>query len=142
MKKDFVEYPEALTLKELGFDEPCIAWFAETKDLQIAPETYKKWTSKPCNNSNIVKVFNNDCFTAPTFTQCFRWFRDNYNLHHVINKGFEFFGSNVILEENRHNSRQNKIVPYHIPKYFDKHNTYEEAELACLKKLIEIVKQK
>jgi len=130
MKKDFVEYPEALALKELGFDEPCIAWFAETKDLQIAPETYKKWTSKPCNNSNIVKVFNNDCFTAPTFSAAFRWFREKY--------GYCSYIKEAIVDDYR----------FYIEKFDEKYynssifKSYEEAELACLKKLIEIVKQK
>jgi hypothetical protein len=27
MNKEFVPYTEALPLKELGFDEPCFAWF-------------------------------------------------------------------------------------------------------------------
>jgi hypothetical protein len=36
--------------------------------------------------------------------------------------------------------RQDKEVEHHIPKYFGTtYKSYEEAELACLEKLIEIV---
>ncbi len=128
MEKEFIPYEQALALKELGFDEHCFAWFAETKGLQIAPETYKKWTSKPCNNSNIVKVFNNDCFTAPTFSQAFRWFRDKYGLIGWVD------GKRVYrycIESQIPTDGQLNLSPF---------KTYEEAELECLKKLIEIVK--
>jgi hypothetical protein len=27
MEKEFIPYEQALALKELGFDEPCFAWF-------------------------------------------------------------------------------------------------------------------
>jgi hypothetical protein len=134
LEKDFVPYEPSLALKELGFDEPCLAWFSETKKLQIAPETYKKWTSKPCNNSNIINVFNVDCISAPTFSQAFRWFRDKYQIDSKIE---------------RDNSLQD------LPKQYcyiidDKDglveesinfNSYEEAELACLIKLIEIANE-
>ena len=120
LQKEFVPPQESSELKELGFNEPCIAWFAETKELQIAPETYRKWTHKPCDNSNIVKVFNPDCFTAPTFSQAFRWFREKYNLK-------EQFG----------------VFPHHtiMFNYIIGGGKEEEAELACLRKLIEIIKE-
>ena len=122
LEKDFTLHPEALELNQLGFDEPCIAWYAENKGLQIAPDTFKKWTSKPCNNSNIITVFNSDCITAPTYSQAFRWFRENHNLHHSI----EFDETQYVV-----------WVDGLTSNIFE---TYEEAELACLRKLIEIVK--
>lgn len=125
LQKEFVPPQESSELKELGFNEPCIAWFAETKELQIAPETYRKWTHKPCDNSNIVKVFNPDCFTAPIFSQAFRFFR-KMGLDQKIERESEglhigFYWNGVVWEQAGAGS-------------------YEEAELACLKKLIEIVK--
>ena len=119
IEKEFAPYEPSLALKELGFDEPCLAWFSETKKLQIAPETYKKWTGKPCNNSNIINVFNVDCISAPTFSQAFRWFREKYNLK-------DKYG----------------VFPHHtiMYNYIIEGGKEEEAELACLKQLIEIVK--
>jgi hypothetical protein len=64
------------------------------------------------------------CLTAPTFSQAFRWFREKHNLGHMINGiGFESFVMNV-----------GGIVAIFNVK------TYEEAELACLRKLIQLVK--
>ena len=135
-KKEFVPYEVALELKELGFDEECLAWFAETKGIQIAPETYKKWTSKPCNNSNIVKVFNVDCITAPTFSQAFRWFREKYKYDITIPPTGDSNGN---------------TIGYYYEIIFqgwddgiesESYDTYEEAELECLIKLIEVVKSK
>ena len=31
MEKEFIPNEQALILKELGFDEPCLAWFTENK---------------------------------------------------------------------------------------------------------------
>ena len=80
MKEQFVTYEIALKLKELGFDEKCFAWFAENKEIQIAPDVYKKWTSKPLTNLNIIKVFNIDCITAPLYQQVTDWFREKHNI--------------------------------------------------------------
>ena len=59
---------------------------------------------------------------APLFQQAFRWFREKYNLHFpiAVSDGFWFFER------------------WRIGVY----KTYEEAELACLTKLIEIVETK
>jgi len=141
LEKDFTLHPEALELNQLGFDEPCIAWYAENKGLQIAPDTFKKWTSKPCNNSNIITVFNSDCITAPTYSQAFRWFREKYNL-----RGFIGFRPNVKMFDYHIYDMSLSGLEYTKQRTMEEFNkdpkvgTYEEAELACLKKLIEIVK--
>ena len=62
---------------------------------------------------------------APTFSQAFRWFREKYGDYLLYSFGviphFTII-QNLIIEDSK--------------------TTYEEAELECLKKLIEIVKQK
>ena len=66
--------------------------------------------------------------TAPLYQQAFRWFREKYILGHMINGiGYESFIMNI-------------GGMLHIFNPFD-FKTYEEAELACLKKLIEILNQ-
>ena len=62
------------------------------------------------------------CCAAPTFSQSFRWFREKYGLHLSIN-----------VKDNIWYFERFSIKGF---------KTYEEAELACLKKLIEIVKTK
>jgi hypothetical protein len=59
------------------------------------------------------------------YQQAFRWFREKYKLHYHI----EYIGAS--------NQYQ-----WHIKHYWETFDTYEEAELSCLKKLIEMVKGK
>ena len=87
MKEQFVPYEIALKLKELGFDKECLAWFAENKEIQIAPDVYKKWTSKPLTNLNIIKVFNIDCITAPLWQQVIDWLKEKHGIFVFIDMG-------------------------------------------------------
>ena len=121
MEKEFVSYEMALALKELGFDEPCIAFYLE-KVLTfhthgIDPHfIFKK-------NSNLWYSSS-----APTYSQAFRFFRDKYKLPSWVYTGDNekfYYG---ILRDTRFLIDGNK--PY---------ETYEEAEWACLIKLIEVV---
>jgi hypothetical protein len=135
MNKEFAPYELALALKELGFDEPCFGWYAENKNLQISPDVYKKWTSKPCNNSNIIIVFNSDCVTAPTFSQAFRWFREKCLLEGIVEQADDFYWYKFSVYFYGKEGKQKISNGLEF-------KTYEEAELACLIKLIEIVKNK
>ena len=105
LDKEFIPYQESLELKELGFDEPCLAVHYEHK-------YYPYSKSRGIKNSN--KISQQWICTAPTFSQAFRWFREKYELHHLD------LLSLLFLEQKMN---------------------YEEAELKCLRRLIEIVKQ-
>ena len=127
--KDFILYPEALELKELGFEEPCFAYFnRDTKSL--------------CWHSNSVEPYNhNDIdrygdFSAPTYSQAFRWFREKYNLDLSINTVYT--GYNELTTKN-YSAVVDDCGSFTNVGFY---KTYEEAELACLKKLIEIVKER
>ena len=116
MKKEFIPYLESLALRELGFDEPCICGYSKSTE-QL--ETYSRF------------LVTRDSFTvdAPTFSQAFRWFREKYGCCHFINPSGKGYCSGwEDLGNNEHG--------------FENYSTYEEAELACLSKLIEIVKNK
>ncbi len=121
MDKEFIPYEQALALKELGFDEPCLAWH-NSKRLFI--DTY--------NSINSEMGFNY-CCVLPTFSQAFRWFREKYDLYHNIDKhGYWFF------EIKKDEGYGDLTV---VDCCFD-FESYEEAELACLDKLIELVESK
>jgi hypothetical protein len=63
--------------------------------------------------------------SAPLYQQAFRWFREKYGFNiSLTNDGY------IALDMKKSQS------------YIDEADSYEEAELECLKKLIEIVKQK
>ena len=123
MNKEFVTYKQALTLKELGFDEMCFAWYNYGELLEFG-------------NDHILDMYAGEDKkpVAPLKQQVFRWFREKYNIVIEINvysttDGYAF--SFKILCK--------KYTPFIDAN--DTWTTYEEAENACIDKLIEIAKQ-
>jgi hypothetical protein len=125
MEKEFVNYNQSLALKELGFDEPCWAWWhIEDCDTRFC---YSEQRS-PIINSRETEIVG-----LPTFSQAFRWFREKYGLSGLIEIGTQEFSYQVF---NYTGNRQLVTEPL---KY---NGTYEEAEQTCLDKAIEIIKNK
>jgi len=128
IEKEFVPYQESLELKQLRFDEPCLAKYNVPGEL-ITTGCY--------SDSSIIHLIiqqNDICEAhtlAPTFSQAFRWFREKYNLWQIVMQNTDIDWTYDILP----------INGVHDYKLIDVFKTYEEAELACLKKLIEIVKK-
>jgi hypothetical protein len=112
LEKEFVPYTESLELKILEFDEPCLKLYVNGN---IAFRPYSE---------------SNEVVNAPTYSQAFRWFREKHGYCSYIKEAtkgtYRFYIEK--FDEKFFNSS-----PYKI---------YEEAELACLRKMIEIVKQK
>jgi hypothetical protein len=126
MNKEFTPYKEALELKELGFNEPCFTWYWD--DIHVIDDM-RLYNSFGYGNHNK----NPNLISAPTFSQAFRWFRKKYGLSGWVNESFVGSSRQGVI------SVKSEIGLKYCPtttKFFD---TYEEAELACLKKLIEIV---
>ena len=84
--------------------------------------SYDPFGSKQLSCSGIYTYGN--CIAAPLYQQVFRWFREKYGLFATIDG----------LEERLYY----KITQTN--EYSKEYGTYEEAELACLQKLIEINK--
>ena len=124
MEKNFIPYEESVALEALGFNEPCFAGYS------ILTEKIEFY-SKP--------LLTRDSFTvdAPIYSQAFRWFKKEYGIF-------------VSIVPNKYGSLDSFIGWIYIPlngstKDIDVggrkgYNTPEETELACLRKLIEIVK--
>jgi hypothetical protein len=115
MTKEFVPYELAVKLEQLGFDEPCFAWYVS--------ESYGLEYGKVVK-SDLIK----DGIVAPTFSQAFRWFREKGYLIDVTS-----------LNSDEYEFYIKWSFAYSILS--DIYKTYEEAELACLDKLIEIVRR-
>jgi hypothetical protein len=132
MEKEFIPYEQTLKLKELGFDEPCFGNYKKThKELE---------KSFYCYNSDYVD-YNEDYIAAPLYQQAFRWFREKSKLQHMLWSGkinTVFYGYDIL------NIDEQKFVINNSENGGGDcdYDTYEEAELACLEKLIEIVEQK
>ena len=119
MEKEFISYPEALALKELGFDEQCIYYVDKENEgyiynFQCHPDEFIEWCA--C-----------DVIKAPLWQQAFRWFRKKYKLDGFVEHGAK-------------NSYD--ITIKGIGCLRGSYKEYEDAQLECLKKLIEIVKTK
>ena len=121
MSKEFIPYEQALELKQLGFNELCLFYYTDNEALRIYHQS---------------EIYD-DLVGAPLYQQAFRWFREKYNLFSVIDvdQTMEplFCYS---LSKYKGDFQWDNILPTYSELYY----TYEEAELACLKKLIEIVK--
>ena len=141
MEKEFVPYEQVLELKELGFDEPCFYQYVRDfdNDGELIPITSE--TNRPIlrDNNQVSLCSGGDCFAAPLYQQAFRWFRENYNLFHEIQIDRTTepkFCFDIFQYEHFGNYEEIRIGEWYLYK------TQEEAELECLKGLIEMVKSK
>ena len=112
MEKEFVPYEIALKLKELGFDKPCLGVYY-TKD------------------GHVRKCEGDEIGDAPLYQQVFRWFREEYNINQIVDNS----GS---LTKVGHWAY---VIFYDAIYSNDGYLNYEEAELACINKLIELVEK-
>ena len=130
MEKEFIPYEQALALKELRFDEPCFGCYelSELRDYKKGLEV--SWIMT-LNTLNGYRIYDDGTQTsAPLKQQVFRWFREKYGLISWV-EGKKMFMYR--MESPIESDGQLNCSPF---------ITYEEAELECIKKLIEIVKEK
>ena len=102
MKKEFIPYEQASALKELGFDEPCLGWYASDGSL------IKDYVTNKFNEFTV----------APLYQQAFRWFREKYELSSWVYNSHMDKYFYTILQDGR------------IVKATESATTYEEAELS------------
>jgi len=128
MEKEFIPYEQALALKELGFDEPCFGYYKPNGELDYIENHILKDFPYLAKNSEW-----QDLVAAPTYSQAFRWFREKYDIditNHLYNTNKGGDTREYQYEINLSYGKPIKLEP----------KPYKEAELECLKKLIEIVK--
>ena len=121
MEKEFIPYSLALRMKELGFDEPCFGYYIELVNPIQGILTIEK-----CDKDM-------DGCLAPTFSQAFRWFREMY--------GLDSFCRQTNLDGRSYFKISRIETDEIIRGYSNFTSTYEEAEIACLQKLIEMVEK-
>ncbi len=128
MEKEFIPYEQALALKELGFSEECLAlYYVRTKGLHYGP------------TKELISNYTEDLrIAAPLYQQAFRWFKEKHNLFYEIQIDRTTepkFCFDIFQYEHFGNYEEIRIGEWYL------YRTQEEAELECLKKLIEIVKK-
>jgi hypothetical protein len=148
MTTNFVPQEISKQLRELGFNEPCIAYYDKDGDL-LGDIGINEDIDNLYRNSYFViyKDFSESEYTAPLYQQVFRWFREKYNISYSIDwmsRSSEFYNGYYVhfrgINDNKINQENFIVLNDELPsKGYKVYKTYEEAELACLKKLIEIV---
>lgn len=146
MKEHFLNHDQSLAVKELGFDEPCLAVYHRDGSLMsIVPEFTKEQQSDKfglINNSECLWEDDEESIngiqevSAPLKNQFFKWVRENkmsdscvcryqsrddggIYYYYVINHDYG-------VEETKH--------------YKEGFYSYEQAEDACIDKIIELIK--
>ena len=128
MENFFVPYEQALALKELGFNQKCLGQFNTHQgnkwlfNIDLSGEGQYSLTTSAC--------------IAPLYEQAFKFFRDKYKIDVLILRTWSMINSyhyRIVINNNHDDIIENEVIP---------NRTYEEAELECLNKLIEIVKNK
>jgi len=147
MEKEFVPYDRALKLKEIGFDiESDNLYFHSWGNVSESNKKYctigklyniwKDVDETGCFYPHVLSCPNSgriqDHFIlAPTFSQAFRWFREKHGLVFNLVGSGPYYPSIALT----YMDGDSDIELYEF-------DTYEEAELACLDKLIEILENK
>jgi hypothetical protein len=117
MIKEFIPYEQALELKELGFKGWCLGLYPREQDEEFTPTLgYVSGISAE------VRFEQSEFQTlAPLYQQAFRWFREKHGFTYSIGR------TNIA------------VIHYGLTtQLLQNNNSYEEAELACIKKFIEI----
>jgi len=121
MEREFVPYDIALAMKELGFNEPCMNFYmGGFKELC----KIKNVDNTKIDKSNVL---------APLYQQAFRWFDSSTE-----------YGGFIVPSPKEGLFTwwiQNYMEPQLSIESEESYLTREEAELACLEKLIEIVEE-
>jgi hypothetical protein len=137
LEKEFLPYELALKMKAIGFNEPCVYYVDKNNNsyiynFQTHPDEFIEWCGV-----NVIPT--------PTFSQAFRWFRKKYDWQtsiiptrdqHRFEVGYNYWIWNSKNGEEYHTEPKDRPCGDWIFK------TNEEAELACLDKLLEIIENK
>jgi hypothetical protein len=121
---NFVAYKESLALKDKDFKDKCDAHFDRDKDLLLGKSMYNRLMD------------SDGRVDAPTWTQVFSWFARTYKLaSHVDLYSINHLGENYYFKiknftDSFEDGAETKAYGFKTP---------EDAQLACLRKLIEYV---
>lgn len=116
LEKEFVPYAPSLRLKAIGFDEPCFGYYSFGDELIVETTKYQ--------------LISEGCCSAPTFQCAFDWFREEHGYCSYIREATK--------------GKYRFCIEKFDEKFFnsDIYNTYGEAKLALLKKLLGYVESK
>jgi hypothetical protein len=112
MVKGFLSYGLSSRMKFLGFNEPCLGYFDCERDFHLSSTKTK---------------FLECEIPRPTVSQAFGWFREKFGyLSFIDMDNYSYYRFNI------YKGKGVSEAPF---------ETYEEAESACLEKLIRILEE-
>ena len=129
LENEFTSYEQAMALKELGFDYPTAGYYQDSRLIKQFPLT-------TADKQDQQFMRDNDC-SAPLRQQALSWFYENgyrFGIEwDLISDKCMYY----IYGPEKHNG-------YHVYKSESdyEYDTYQDAEIACVDKFIEIVKNK
>lgn len=143
MEKEFIPLAEATALKELGFKERCFAFY------NIVHTRFHSHTVRYPADSGNIDNWNKESYliSAALYQQAFKCFREEHKL--FVEIGVDQTSYPKYCVEISHFIGNPKDLTKEwgwekIPndEFWGLYRKYEEAELAAVRKLIQIVKQK
>ena len=138
MEREFVSYEVALELKDLGFDEPCFAFYGLSRDDY---KTIRLSIFQNLKTDYLPDIHHLDVTCdAPLYQQAFRFFREQLLLDSCIIPYWFIDGEYKVKKYTYSIEPSNRFDEY-FDCDSDEYDTYEEACLKCLEKLIEIAKE-
>jgi hypothetical protein len=131
--KEFVPKELAIKLRDLGFDEPCLFVY-RYNDLYMYGVGDYLTSITLAKNEQFAHPDKNYWVTAPTYSQAFRWFREEHKL-------------NVHIEEGSLNDSYKVFVNGFKVYYGSKTSnngefSYDDGQELALKNLIELVEER
>jgi hypothetical protein len=139
IEKTFVPKNIAIELRDLGFDEFCLFYYEHNKPAPRFGLESRDIKSKShfrimtINAHKILKLKSNKFdIAAPSYEQIFAWFRKK-GLFHSIILVKDFFEDEISFSCEIRNANTDIVTMFSS-------NTYEEAKIELLKRLIKIYK--
>ena len=132
MEEEFVPYSLALELNELGFNEICLTYYNFDGKIERSDD----WAFGVDMEN---KRDRNQCL-APLWQQVFRFFREQLLLDSCIIPYWFIDGEYKVKKYTYSIEPSNRFDEY-FDCDSDEYDTYKDAELECLRKLIELAKE-
>lgn len=142
MQEEFIPYEESLSIKKLGFDDPCYSVYGYNMEDYKENGMYKRLVSLEEikfteGNFEIKKeslknsLIGDNGICAPTFREFFGWIRRNYSIFPliIVNGDREFRFTTTIIGEG--------VTEENSPS--GRYNSYEECELECVRHCISLI---
>ena len=130
MKDEFVTFDIAMAMRELGFDEPCLAhYYVNDKHFD-----YMASFNNPKSNSQ----YHESRVTAPLWQQAFKWFRTKYGIDGQVSNTNAPEPEKWCYDVAR---LSGGILIMFSPKTDKPFDSYELAVEDCILKMINLVKE-